>query len=180
MRNSNILVSILFFTALLFASGPAYSQSADNASRIIPKTEDDNTDQPKSFRETLVKLRIDKEKKDFAEMIERGEEALRLTKEVEKAYASTGRLDPMQLNKLNSVEKLVKKIRSDLGGGDDDDKDLPYSSAPEKGEVVKTFKSTTKDLLEELRKTTRFTVSAAAIQASNAVLKIARLLKLSK
>lgn len=166
---------------MLFASADALAQSADNSSRIIPKTEDDKSDHPKSFRETLEKMRIQKEKKEFAEMIERGEEALKLTEEVEKAYASSGRLDSTQINKLASVEKLVKKIRNDLGGDDDDDKEATNRTASiEKGDVIKSFRSMTVKLLDELKKTTRFTVSAAAIEASNTVLKIARLLRLAK
>jgi ATP-dependent Lon protease len=175
-------IVILFFALAICASPQAANaQVADNKGVILPKTEEEDSDKPKSFRETLEKLRIEKEKKDYAEMLERGAEALRLTEELEKAYAKSGRLDSSEMNKLVSVEKLVKKIRNELGGDDEDGDENERIAAPlEKGAVIQTFRSTTVKLLDELKKTTRFTVSAAAIQASNAVLKIAKMLRISR
>lgn len=179
IRRSAILFTIVFATFMLPHLG--YAQGADNKGSLIPKGEEDNSDHPKSFRETLEKLRIDKEKKDFAAMIERGEEAVKLTEEVEKAYDRDGRLDQGGLNKLVAVEKLVKKIRNELGGDDDEsDNEKVVVATPEKGSIIKSFRSTAVKLLEELKKTSRFTVSAAAIQASNAVLKFTKLLRLTK
>ena len=170
-------IAILLLSVGIFLAGASvsYAQSSED---------DDNT--PKSFKETLVKLRIDQEKKDFDEMLGRGVEALKLSEELEKAYSQNGRLNPQEINKLNTVEKLVKKIRSDLGGDDDEseaerDEQGNFLKQPlSQGDAVKTFRSTTLRLLEELKKTSRFTVSAAAIQASNAVLKLARMLRISR
>lgn len=174
-------IIFLLAAATFMLPSLASAQGADNRGNIIPKSDEDNPDHPKSFRETLEKMRIDKEKKEYAEMLERGQEALKLTEELEKAYDKNGRLDATEMNKLIAVEKLVKKIRSELGGDDDDsDENLPSTALPEKGTVIKSFRTTTVKLLDELKKTTRFTVSAAAIQASNAVLKIAKLLRISK
>ena len=183
-------LAFLIFIAAVFAIGPAlsFAQVADNKGSIIPRqNDDDNADHPKSFKETLVKLRIDKEKKDYGEMLERGEEALKLSEELEKAYAHNGRLNTQEITKLITVEKLVKKIRSELGGdddGSDDNKDERDNFMPApplaQGDAVKSFRSTTRKLFEELKKTSRFTVSAAAIQTSNAVLKLAKLLRISR
>lgn len=172
---------LLFAVAVFIAADSAYSQSSDGRGSLIPKADEDNADHPKNFKETLEKLRIQKEKKDFAEMLERGEEALKLTEEVEKAYDRAGRLDQNEITKLAAVEKLVKKIRSELGGDDDDgDEENVQTRVPEKESIIKSFRSTAVKLLDELKKSSRFTVSAAAIQASNAVLKITRILRISK
>ena len=179
-----IRLALLVFLAAVSLAGASvsYAQSADNRGSVIPKTgSDDDDDHPKSFKETLVKLRIDKEKKEYEEMLERGEEALKLSEQLERAYDQSGRLNNDELNKLNTVEKLVKKIRNELGGDDDADDEKAVIEPPLSQEVaVKNFRTTTLKLLEELKKTTRFTVSAAAIQASNAVLKLARFLKISR
>jgi len=173
---------------VFLADSAIFAQSADNKTTIItkPGEGDDDEDRPKNFKETLVKMRIEKEKKEFDEMIGRGEEALKLSEELEKAYTINGRLNPNELNKLATVEKLVKKIRNELGGDDDDQSDDDKAEASRlqitpmaQGDAIKSFKSTTLKLFEELKKTTRFTISAAAIQASNAVLKLTRFLRIS-
>ena len=183
-----LIRSALFvFLAAVFSVGAlnSHAQSSDGRTSIIPKSgEDPDDDKPKSFRETLVKLRIDKEKKEYDEMLNRGEEALKLSAELEKAYEQNGRLNSNEINKLATVEKLVKKIRSELGGDDDDedldDKTVSPPTPMDQREAVRSFRSTTVQLFEELKKTTRFTVSAAAIQTSNAVLRLTKLLRISR
>lgn len=140
-------------------------------------------DLPRSVLETREKMRIEKEKKDYAEMLERGEETLRLTERVALSFSENGRLSDMDLASLESVEKDVKKIRSDLGG-DDDDENVDDIIGPKKpptiAEAVTSLKVNTENLFDELKKTTRFSISAAAIQSSNAVITIARFLRLGK
>ncbi|MEO6050848.1 MAG: hypothetical protein ABIP78_05890 [Pyrinomonadaceae bacterium] len=129
-------------------------------------------------------MRIDKDKKDFDQMIERGGEALKISEELDKSFEANGRLTEKEKAKLESVEKLVKKIRSELGGDDDSDSDArekpqAETSSLSLADAVKALRSTTIDLYNELKETTRFTISAAAIQSSNTILKLARFLKLS-
>jgi hypothetical protein len=68
---------------------------------------------------------------------------------------------------LKALEKLVSKIRKEMGGDDDDSdkpKDLTFQDA------VKFLRSATVDLADEVQKTTRFSISVTAIKTSNAVL----------
>lgn len=146
---------------------------------------DPNKDEPpKSLKETLEKLRIEKEKKDHNQMLERGGEVVKITEELEKTVDQNGRLTDKEYSKVAIVEKLVKKIRNELGGDDDDGDDTnDQIRMQNKGlsptDAVKSLVSTTAKLFDELKKTTRFTISASAIQASNSVLRLARFLKLS-
>jgi hypothetical protein len=173
------LISIITITFAL--AGLAFAQSADNRSPILSSTDDSN--RPKSFTETLEKLRIEKEKKEFNQMVARGEEALKISTELEDTFTRTGRLSEQELEKVETVEKLVKKIRGELGG-DDDDKDQESAGPAQKrlsaGDAVRSLRATSAELFEQLKKTTRFTISAAAIQTSNAVLRIARFLRIGK
>jgi hypothetical protein len=176
---------LVFAAGFFLLTADAAAQSADGRSPMLPGRqgeEDDN--KPRGFKETLEKLRIEKEKKEFDEMIGRGEEAVRISEELEKSFARQGRLETAEMNKVLAVEKLVKKIRSELGGadGEDDGDDQPgaITQQSERGEMVKSLRATTLKLLDELKKTSRFTVSAAAIQTSNAVLKVARFLKITR
>ena len=150
----------------------------------LGKPGDSKDDTPKNFKEMLDKMRIEKDKKDHDQMVERGEEVLKLSEDLEKTVDQNGRLTEKDYAKVATVEKLVKKIRSELGGDDDDgavdDEPLKPQSKPlSPMDAVKSLRSTTEKMFDELKKTTRFTISATAIQTTNAVLRLARFLKIS-
>jgi len=134
--------------------------------------------EPKSVKEMLFKMQVEKEKKDYDEMVERGEEALNLSNEIEKSYEKTGVLTEDDREKLGNVEKLVKKIRGELGGEDDDKSDSDTDSPKDVVSGIKYLSKSTADLVDELKKTTRFSISAAAIESSNTVLGVLRFLRL--
>jgi hypothetical protein len=175
MRSRIVILSIL---AALLGCGTCLAQSADN--RTSPYGKGPEEERPLNLLESMAKMRIDKEKKEYEKMLGRGEEALKIAEDLEKAYENNGRLTDAEVAKLAAVEKLAKQIRNDLGGGDDEsgssgEKVEPVSHAV----AVKSLRSTAEDLFQQLKKTTRFTISAAAIQSSNAVLRLSRLLRFS-
>lgn len=174
--------SQIFLPLALICSLTLFASAQDTSGSILPKPSNDD-DRPKSFRETLEKMRIEKEKRDYQEMLDRGAEVLKITEELERTVEKSGNLTERDHAKVVSVEKLVKKIRGELGGDDEvDDKearDEEQKSRLSPGEAVKSLRKATIALLDELKKTTRFSISAAAIQSSNAVLRVARFLKLT-
>ena len=178
------MVGFLFYIVLvtsLFAFGSlsAYAQGADGQS-VFPKN-DDLDNMSLGLRETRIKMRIDREKKDHEEMLERGEEVRRLSERLEKSFAQNGRLSDTDRTALETVEKNAKKIRSELGGDDNDEKIDELLKVGEKASLanaVDTLKNAATNLADELKKTTRFTISATAIQSSNAVLTLARFLRI--
>lgn len=178
----NIASRILFVTALTVASAAlAMAQAADGRTSLFGK---EDPDHPKTITESLAKMRIEKEKKEYDAMLTRGEEAVKISAEVQKSFESNGSLTENDLAKVAKVEKLVKKIREELGGNnDDDDKaevtdDDPEPVPSNTAGALQTLKDKADALYDQLKKTTRFSISAAAIFSSNAVLKITRFLKL--
>lgn len=172
------LLSILVLV-LAAAAVAAAQTSRDPNNNILPRPEDPET-QPKSVREMLTKLQIDQAKKEYDEMLERGDEALKLSSEIEQSFAKSGALTDNDRSKLQGLEKIVKKIRGELGGDDTDQTADPDSdeSAPDTvGDVVKNLPSLAGKLVSELKKTTRFSISAAAIQSTNSVLRAVRFLR---
>lgn len=177
-----------FFTlAFVFLTAIAVSAQADASTangRTPPKE-----DLPKNIKETLEKQRIEKEQKEHDEMIERGEEALKLSEELEKSVSANNRLSAQDQTKVVKIEKIIKKIRKELGG-DDDDTELSNEANSSDGEAeekpsavagaVKKLQSTTVKLVDELKKTSRFSVSVVAIQSSNSLLKILKFIRFSK
>jgi hypothetical protein len=135
----------------------------------------------------MAKLRSEQNKRDHKQMLDRGEEAVRLANQLEAAFEKNRNLTPEDKARLESLENVVEKIRKELGGDDDgDDEDLSYQkpAAEEKPstmeEAFKFLQSSTMKLVDELKKTTRFSISAVAIQSSNSVLKLVKFLRLRK
>ena|SRR5258707_15786617 len=157
-------------------SGWAFSQTADNSAPSNFGKED--KDSSRGVRSMLFKMQVEKEKKEFQEMLDRGEEAAKLTEQVQKSFESHGALSSDDRQKIEEVEKLVKKIRSELGGSNDDDADDKPPTDVVGG--VKYLRDSATKLLSELKNSSRFTISAAAIESSNAVLKVARFLGINK
>ena len=173
-------VQIIFIFSLI-ALGSVYicAQCVEDNSLFPEKKHPE--EMSKGLKENCAKMRIEREKKDHQEMIERGEEVRRLSERLEKSLAQNGRLTDSDRSALEAVEKNAKKIRSELGGDDNDEKIDELLKAGDKSslaDAVSTLKNAAVDLADELQKTTRFSISATAIQTSNAVLTLARFLRI--
>lgn len=180
MFNRSIRLLIIAGLAML-ASTTVFGQSADGTSPLNPGDRV-KEEAPKSVREMMDKLRIEQEKKDYAEMLERGDKALKLTDELETSLSDNRQITEKEREKLAALEKLVKRIRGDLGGGDDESADEQEKEERPSSirEGFTTLKNATVKLVDELKKTTRFSISAAAIHTSNAVLRLTRFLRFGR
>jgi hypothetical protein len=172
-----------FLLPILAVLALALAVSAQDADSNRPGVQSNPDDRPKSIREMMQKMRIDQEKKDYQEMIDRGEEALKISEQLEQSFSQGSTLSRSDREKLDALEKLVKKIRGELGGENDDDEPEIGEQAPQPktpADGLKALQNLTGKMLEELKKTSRFGISAVAIQSSNAVLKVVRFLRFSK
>ena len=174
------LVSIALLIAYVaICTVCVFAQDADTRT---PGQKND-LDAPTSVREMQKKLQIAEEKKEYDEMLDRAQQAAKISQDLEQSLNGRPVLSRSDIEKLESLEKLVKKVRNELGGDNDDQNaedadDDPSPRTP--ADAVKALQSLTSKMLDELKKTTRFGVSVAAIQSSNAVLKVVRFLKFSK
>jgi len=172
---SNSFIFLFLTCCLLFGAAAAQAQAGADGGPIFGRPRDP---EPKGVQEMLFKMQIEKEKKDYDEMLERGEQALNISQEIEKSYEKTGTLTRDDREKLDDVEKLVKKIRGELGGEDDEKSASAADDPKDLVTGVKYLAKSTADLVDELKKTTRFSISAAAIESSNTVLGVLRFLRL--
>jgi hypothetical protein len=181
--SSKRVTNLLPWTMLLIGLF-TFGTLAQEADSRFPGQQKNDQDQPVGLKETQEKMRIEQAKKEYGEMLDRGEQALKLSQDLEKAFAQQPSLTRSDLEKLDDLEKLVKKIRGELGGGNGDDTDDPDqaedTSPKTVADAVRSLQSVTSRLVDELKKTSRFGISAVAIQSSNSVLKIVRFLKVSK
>jgi hypothetical protein len=167
--------SLLVLAILGLGAYSASAQSADNLSPLTPIT-DEKCRKPKSVCDMLKKMKIEREKKEYQVMLERGEDALKLSEELEASIESNGGLTAENREKLADLEKLVKKIRGEIGG-DDDDGDETEEKPATVADGIKKLKDATVSLLGELKRMTRFSISAAAITTSNSILRLTKFLR---
>ncbi len=168
-------VNLIFLFILLSVFSICVNAQVNNCSNIGESKSDPY---PEQIREKLTELCIKEAKKDFQELLDRGEEIAKLTDELETSFTKNNGFSTEDREKIEKVEDLLKKIRKDLRADNDDDDDKKEARPKSLVEAVKTLKEKTSDLFEALKKTSRYSISAVAIQSSNAVLKLVRFIKI--
>lgn len=171
----------LFVFILLAAGVFGVSAQGTDASGRFPGDNSRRNEEDKILKEMLAKQQAEQDKKDFAEMMERAQEALSISGELEKSFEKSEQLSTQDKKKLANFEKLVLKIRDELGG-DDDESEKESGIETQKPSTLKEafgfLRSSTVKLVDELKKTSRFSISAVAIKSSNTVIRLARFLRL--
>ena len=180
MRIKFSLVSFSILCVMLFAVS-AFSQIDASTPSGRPQAKEEL---PKNIKETLAKQRIEQEKKDYQELLSRSEEAVKLSEELEKSFVDSNKITSEDQKKLDRLEKLVKKIRSELGADDDEEAEIAEKEKVEKPSTLvsafKTLQSNATQLFSEIKKSTRYSVSVVAIQTSNALLKLVKFIRFGK
>lgn len=175
-----IRISTICFSFLLamFFSVAAFAQIDASTPNGRPRKEE----LPQNIQETMAKQRIAREKKEFEELLEKSEEAVRLSEELEKSFTTSNQLSPEDRKKLDRLEKLVKKIRTELGGDDDGEAEADKNNqAPSTiGSAFQTLQKNAAQLFSEIKKSTRYSVSVVAIQTSNVLLKLVKFIRFGK
>lgn len=158
------------------------------ASAQLPKIDDTKTQDsdppPRTITENLAKARIERDKKDYRQMLENGEETVKISDQLVKSYTKNNQLTEADRKQIDRLEKLVKKIRSELGATNDDSDDK-NPSANENPEIkdqnyIQRLQTMSADLVDKLKNTSRFSISVAAVQSSNALLGLVRFLKIKR
>lgn len=153
-----------------------------NAQGILPdvsgSSDKSKEEMPKNIKESLAKNRIDREKKDYEELVGRGEEIVTLSAEIGKSFERQKTFSAEDRKKIDRLEKLVKRIRKELGGDDDavSDKIVPTNLTT----AIKILQEKTEFLLEELKKCTPYSISVVAIENSNTLSKIVDFIQTGK
>lgn len=135
---------------------------------------------PEPIRENLAKMQLKEEEENYKELIKRGEEAAQLSEEISKSYEEHNKLSSEDQKKLEKLEKVVKRIRRDLGAENDDDKDGQDDKPSSVSNTLNTIKEKTSNLLAELKKASRYSISVVAVESSNKVFNLVRFLRFNK
>lgn len=173
------ILSLPLMTFIL--SVTAFAQLPD-ASSLSGKPNDDEL--PKGFHESLAKKRIEAEKKEYDELLGKGEELVNISEELDKSFETNRQITGEDTKKIEKLEKAVKKIRNDLGAKDDSsqsekEEDLTPKASTTQG-IIKSIKKVSSDLFSDLKKNTRYSISVFSLQSSNNLLKLIKLLKFTE
>lgn len=138
-------------------------------------------DDSEIVKNMLAKQQTAREKKEYADLVARSEEALKLSEKIEAAFEKNAELTDTERKQLETYEKLVAKIRNDLGG-DDEGEVVPEEEDKARPKDVREgflyLKCSTEKLVSEIKRSTRFSVSIVAIESSNTLIRLARFLRL--
>ena len=170
--NTILLKSFILLIAGVFLAGMASAQFPNRQNREEPL--------PDRIKERLIKLKIEDEKKDHETLLKQSEEITILSEAIQTSYAKNKLLTPKDQKKLKRVEKLLKKVRRELragkDSGDEDDENEPGSLR----DAISNLHQNTLKLYDEVKKTTRHSISVVAIQSSNAVWKLVKFIRFKK
>ncbi|HKQ53863.1 MAG TPA: hypothetical protein VJT74_15925 [Pyrinomonadaceae bacterium] len=176
-----LILRTLLFVALLACAAAARAQQprpldtsnadvgADKArpdrhrSKIMVGTPED---------EMIARQDIKALEKDYQDNIERAREAAQLSTEIRDSYQHNKAFGRTEQKKLERLEKLARKIRSEAGGSDGD---VTIENVPAQIEPALSRLAEVSDKVREgVEKTPRQVVSAAVIEQANELLEIIR------
>jgi hypothetical protein len=122
-----------------------------------------------------TRLALKADKKAYQEHLARAKEAAELALELEKAYELAHLFNAADRKKLERVEKLVRRVRNEVGGSqtDADPKDLPRTT----DQAIPLMVEMTKALHEEVERTPRRVISASIIEQANKLIALIQYLR---
>lgn len=119
-------------------------------------------------QEMLARREIETAEKDHRENVDRAREAAQLSTEIRDSFLHNQALSRIEEKKLERLEKITRKIRSEAGGSDSEDAlDHPPN---EVGTALSRLAETSDKLKKSVENTPRQVVSACVIEQANEVL----------
>ncbi len=125
--------------------------------------------------EMRAKREIRYAEKEHQDNLTRARQASELGNALATAFKQNRSLGSADLKKLEKLEKITKKIRSEAGASDDD---FELEQKPnDLAEAVDSVAKVSTSLSEKVLKTPRRVVSASIIQESNVLLELIRIVR---
>lgn len=125
--------------------------------------------------EMLARQELKAAEKDYKDNLERAREAAQLSTELRDAYLHNKAFGRIEEKKLERLEKLTRKIRSEAGGsaGEVTLENVPTQMEP----ALSRLTEVTDKMRKGVEKTPRQVVSAAVIDRANELLEIIRYIR---
>ncbi len=165
------ILFIAVFTAIISLSALSGESLAQSA-----VFEDEPLPEPVLAR--LKELKIAKEKKEHEELIARAKDLSIRTSKLEEKYKKEKRFTPKDRTEINKLRKLVKKIRIGLRAKTPRVVKTTYPA--NNATLFKALSTKSKALYKEILRKSRYSLSVKAINDSNSIAQILRILSKKK
>lgn len=166
---------ILFGCALLLSTSIAVGQTPPRPPSADPPTRGDQSPMGGFEDEIRAKRAIKMAEKDHEENLERAKEIADLGKFLQTSLKDKTTIDRDSAKKLDRLEKLTKKIRSESGGEEEEVKivDRPTDITGAVNQIAESAES----LSKAVKDTPRQVISASLIGNANVLLELIKLLR---
>lgn len=152
-------------------TNPIGSISADKGS---PSADDDQTGNSMA-EEMRAKREIKFAEKEHQQNLERATEASDLGQHLAASFKKKNSLDREDIKKLEKLEKLAKRIRSEAGGSDDD---VTIEKKPKDlAEAMNCLAEVAASLNHKVQETPRRVISTEIIDQANVLLELVRIVR---
>ncbi|MEO8435388.1 MAG: hypothetical protein ABI596_10880 [Pyrinomonadaceae bacterium] len=139
-----------------------------SADKSAPSTKSIFENEP--IEEMHVRRIIKLAEKQHLENLDRAREAAKLSANLKQAFLSTKALDVSDRKKLEKVEKLTRRVRSEAGGSDSE---AALERVPSDLEdALSRLADLSEQMRKEVEKTPRQVVSTAVIECANRLLEV--------
>jgi hypothetical protein len=170
------LLSVLIFLAVARAQTRPATTSPSVGPPSAEKDKSDSDDKPPlgSIEDEMrVRRMIKLAEKEYKENVERAREAADLGAQLRDTAKEGHSFGHDETRKLERLEKLTKKIRTEAGGSDEDDS---INNPPgELQSALTRLADVSESLYKTIEKTPRQVISASIIAQANAVLQLSKI-----
>jgi hypothetical protein len=148
------------------SSSPSDTMGADKGARS--RHDKEMIGEPQ--QEMLVRREIETAEKEHRENVDRAREAAQLSTEIRDSFLTNKALGKTEAKKLDRLEKVTRKIRSEAGGSEDD---ATLDDPPNEMTAALSRLAETSDKLKKgVENTPRQVISASVIEHANEVLEL--------
>ena len=130
----------------------------------------EHTHMPEDMR---VRMEIARADADYKKTLDDADRLSSLSTEVSQVFRDTGKLAGDDLKKVGTIEKLAKRILSQAGGGEVDDRSSDLQGKP-LGDTVEQMNAAADKVQKCIKEQTRFVVSATVISNANEIIHLAQ------
>lgn len=177
MLNTLLRISFVFFTCVVFFITVDAQIQMPDASSPNSRTPLNKEELPKNIKERLAQSRIEREQKEYDELVERSEEVQQISADIYQSTGTRAFLTSDDAKKIDRLEKLIKKVRKELGGDDDDEKINNQDVFRDFFTALTALKADSEELTSQIKKSTRYSISVEAIEKCNQLLRILEFLQ---
>lgn len=182
MRGRFLLFAVF---VLLFISGLYTSAAFAQSTSSTPRPSDNkapgrlhrDNDQEVTLPEDMrIKMAIAREENEYKKTLEDVEKLSGLSAEVARGYVERKQLSADDVKKLNTIEKLAKRVLNHAGGEEVGDKSGSVEHLA-LADAIDKLNTAAANIKKDMKAETRFVVSATVIANSNEVINLARLIR---